>query len=137
MGVVDLLHDYPKNKTINELFEDQVLVTPDKKAVVFGDSALTYDELNKKANQLANFLRNEKNIKSNTFVGILTKRSLEMAVGILAILKAGATYVPIDPEYPEERVSYMIEDSGAKLILVDNYTQDLYKLKNVVSQLKT
>ena len=125
--------DYPKSKTINELFEEQVLATPEKIAVAFGDSTLTYYELNKKANQLANFLRKEKNIKSNTFVGILTKRSLEMAVGILAILKAGATYVPIDPEYPEDRVSYMIEDSGAKLILVDNYTQDLYKLKNVVN----
>ena len=125
--------DYPKDKTINELFEEQCSKTPDKTAIIFGDSSLTYKELNEKANQLAYFLRNNKGITSNSFVGVLTKRSLEMAIGILGILKAGATYVPIDPEYPEERISYMLEDSGAKIILVDNYTKDIYKSADIIN----
>lgn len=125
--------DYPKDKTINELFEMQCKFNPNKIAIAFGNNTLTYDELNKKANQLANYLRKEKGISSNMFVGIVTKRSLEMAVGILAILKSGAAYVPIDPEYPEERVSYMLEDSGTKLVLVDNFTENLYDFKNKVN----
>ncbi len=129
----DTFLDYPKSKTINELFEIQCSKTPDKVAVVFEDKKLTYDELNRKSNQLANFLREEKGITSNMFVGIVTKRSLEMAVGILAILKAGATYVPIDPDYPEERVSYMLDDSGAKLILVDNSTENLYEFNSKIN----
>ena len=125
--------DYPKDKTINELFEEQCKKTPNNVAVAFGNSTLTYKELNEKANQLAYFLRNKKGITANSFVGILTKRSLEMAIGLLAILKAGATYVPIDPEYPEERISYMLEDSGAKIILVDNFTKDIYNSEDKVN----
>lgn len=125
--------DYPKDKTINELFEEQCKRTPNKVAIAFGNSTLTYKELNERANQLAYFLRNKKGITSNSFVGILTKRSLEMAIGLLAILKSGATYVPIDPEYPEDRISYMLEDSGAKIILVDNYTKDIYNYADTVN----
>lgn len=125
--------DYDKSKTINELFEEQCLRTPNKTAIAFGDSTLTYKELNKKANELAYCLRHKYGIKNNTFVGILTKRSLEMAIGLLAIIKAGATYVPIDPDYPKERIDYMLNDSGAKLILVDNSTKDLYDLQNTVN----
>lgn len=125
--------DYPKRKTIIELFEEQCNMNPNKIAIAFGNKTLTYKELNQKSNQLARFLRKEKHISSNMFVGILTKRSLEMAIGILGIVKAGAAYVPIDPEYPKERISYMLEDSDAKTVLVDNFTKSLCDLDNVVN----
>ncbi len=125
--------DYPKDKTINELFEEQCKRTPNKVAIAFGNSTLTYEQLNEKSNQLAYFLRNKKGITSNSFIGILTNRSLEMAIGLLAILKAGATYVPIDPEYPSDRITYMLEDSGANIILVDNNTKDIYNLGDKVN----
>lgn len=129
----DTKFDYDESKTINQLFEEQCLCTPNKIAVAFGDSTLTYSELNKKANQLAYCLRNQFGIGEKKFVGILTKRSLEMAIGLLAILKAGATYVPIDPDYPQERIDYMLSDSAAELVLVDDKTQNLFKLKHSVN----
>ena len=125
--------NYDESKTINELFEKQCALTPNKTAIAFGNSTLTYKELNKKANQVAYSLRNTYAIKENTFVGILTKRSLQMAIGLLAIIKAGATYVPIDPDYPKDRIDYMLSDSGAKLILVDNTTENLYNFDNTIN----
>ncbi|MBA4496585.1 condensation domain-containing protein, partial [Paenactinomyces guangxiensis] len=91
--------DYPREKTLHELFEEQVRKTSDHMAVVFGEERLTYRELNERANQLARALR-EKGIRRNEFVGLLVERSVEMIVGILGILKAGGAYVPIDPAYP-------------------------------------
>ncbi len=123
--------NYNKNKTIIELFEKQVKQTPNKIAVAFGDSTLTYKELNQKANKLAHFLRENYEISRNTFIGIMLKRSLNMAVGLLAIIKSGGAYVPIDPDYPEERISYMLEDSGAKILLVDNNTSNIYNQKEI------
>ena len=93
--------EYPRDKTIHELFEAQVEQTPDNVAVVFEEEQLTYRELNARANQLARVLR-EKGVQPDTLVGIMVERSLEMIVGILAILKAGGAYVPIDPEYPRD-----------------------------------
>lgn len=124
---------YEKNKTIPELFEEQVKITPHKVAVAFGKDTLTYQELNEKANQLAYVLKTKKGVTRDTKVGILVKRSLEMAIGILAILKAGGTYIPIDSEYPQERISYMIEDSGASLILVDSKTEKQFTLTHTLS----
>ena len=121
---------YDSQKCIHELFEEQVRRTPHKVAVAFEDETLTYQELNEKANQLAYMLRTKKGISTHSRVGLLVKRSLEMAVGLLAILKAGAAYIPIDPEYPQERISYMIEDSGASLILVTKDTQNLFSLEH-------
>ena len=135
-----LVHDlnntfsiYEKDKTIVELFEKQVTLTPNKIAVAFGNQNLTYKELNEKANQLANFLRAFATILPNQCIGILTKRSIQMAIGLLAILKSGAAYVPIDPEYPSDRISYMLEDSGANYILVDDSTKDLCIDKNTIN----
>ena len=108
--------DYPKEKTIHKLFEEQVKRMPDKTAVVFEDKKLSYQELNERANQLAGILR-EKRIQPNEIVGLMVTRSLEMITGILAILKAGGAYLPIDMDYPPERIEYMLEDSGAKLLL--------------------
>ena len=108
--------DYPKDKTISQLFEEQVEKTPNNVAVVFGDQQLTYRELNERANSLANYLRNNK-ISRNDIVGIMVNRSLEMLVAILAVLKSGACYIPIDPEYPQDRIEYMLNNSNAKMLL--------------------
>ena len=108
--------DYPRDKTITQLFEEQVEKTPDNIAVVFEDQKLTYRELNQRANSLACYLR-ENGIEKNNIVGIMVKRSLEMIVSILAVLKAGACYIPIDPEYPQDRIEYMLSNSNAKLLL--------------------
>ncbi|MBT7088207.1 AMP-binding protein, partial [bacterium] len=85
-------------------------------AVVCGEEQLTYEELNAKANQLARVLR-VKGVKPETIVGIMVERSLEMIVGILGILKAGGAYLPLDPEYPKARISYMLQDSKTKILL--------------------
>ncbi len=122
--------DYEKDKTIAELFQEQVLKTPDNIAVVFEDKQLTYKELNEKANSLAEFLR-EQGIDRNDMIGIMVPRSLEMIVAILAILKAGGCYVPIDPEYPQDRIEYMLDNSNAKLLL------SFESLKNKVNFEKT
>ncbi len=110
---------YPKNKTIHELFEEQVEKTPDNVAVVLGTKALTYEELNRRSNQLARLLR-KKGAGSENIVAIMAERSIEMIVGIIGILKAGSAYLPIDPEYPRERIEYMLKDSGANILLSHN-----------------
>ncbi|WP_197262107.1 non-ribosomal peptide synthetase [Brevibacillus laterosporus] len=112
--------EYSREKTIHELFEEQVERTPERVAVVGEGGQLTYRELNQQANKLARTLRSE-GIQADEPVGIMVERSLEMIVGIFGILKAGGAYVPIDPEYPEERIRYMLEDSGAKLLLVQEH----------------
>ena len=108
--------DYPRDKTITQLFEEQVDKTPDNIAVVFEDQKLTYRELNERANSLANYLRSKK-IGRNDIVGIMVNRSLEMIISILAVLKSGACYIPIDPEYPQDRIEYMLNNSNTKLLL--------------------
>lgn len=119
--------DYPKDKTIVQLFEQQVQKTPDNIALVFEDKHLTYKELNKKANSLAYYLRNNIQISRNDLVGIMVNRSLEMIISILAVLKAGGAYIPIDPSYPNERVSYMLDNSQAKVLLTQK------KLENKIT----
>ncbi|MBP2654775.1 MAG: non-ribosomal peptide synthetase [Firmicutes bacterium] len=114
---------YPKDKTIQELFEEQVAENPDHIAVVLGEQQLTYKELDAKANQLARVLRN-KGVASPCIVGILAERSPELITGIMGILKAGGTYLPIDPEYPEDRISYMLADSESKILLAPRHLAD-------------
>ncbi len=111
--------DYPKDKTIAQLFEDMVNLYPDKTAVVFKGNSLTYSQLNEKSNQLARVLRNS-NVSANVPVGILVDKSVDMIVGILGILKAGGAYVPLDPEYPEFRKNFIIKDSGCKVLVTQN-----------------
>ena len=108
--------EYPKEKTVQELFEEQVSKGPDQIAVVFKDQQLTYRELNEKANQLAWVLR-KKGVGQDTVVGLLVRPSLEMFIGVLGILKSGGAYLPIDHEYPQERIRYMLEASNSKLLL--------------------
>jgi amino acid adenylation domain-containing protein len=106
---------YPR-KLIHELFEEQVLRTPDAIAVVYDQQSLTYDELNGRANQLARYLR-YKGVGSNQLVAVCVVRGLEMVVALLGILKAGGAYVPLDPNYPIERLHYMLEDAAPRAIL--------------------
>lgn len=108
--------DYPRDKTITQLFEEQVEKTPDNIAVVFEDQKLTYRELNQRANSLANYLRNN-GVGLNDSVAIFLDKSLEMIVAILAILKVDALYVPIDIDYPDNRINFMLSDSNAKIVL--------------------
>ncbi len=109
--------DYPKkNQCIHQLFEEQVEKTPQAVAVVFEGEELTYHELNCQANQLAHYLQSE-GVGPEVLVGICVERSLEMVVGLLGILKAGGAYVPIDPTYPSERISYMLDNSQASVLL--------------------
>ncbi|WP_337885874.1 amino acid adenylation domain-containing protein, partial [Fischerella thermalis] len=108
--------DYAKDQCIHQLFEAQVERTPNAVAVVFADQQLTYRELNEKANQLAHYLQ-KLGVQPEVPVGICVERSLEMAIAILAILKAGGAYVPIDPNYPQERVAYILANSQALVLL--------------------
>ncbi len=107
---------YPHDKNIVGLFEAQVQKTPDNIAVVFEESSITYAELNKRSNQLAHLL-GAKGVKEDALVPICIERSIDMIIGLLAILKAGGAYVPIDPEYPEDRINYMLENAGSRLVV--------------------
>jgi len=108
--------EYPKDKCIHQLFEEQVERTPDHVAVVFEDQKLTYRELNAKANQLAHYLQ-KLGVEPEVLVGICVERSLFMVVGLLGILKAGGTYVPLDPEYPKQRLAFMLSDAQVSVLL--------------------
>lgn len=112
--------DYPHDKTIHALIEAAVARTPDQIAVLHEDTSITYDELNSSANRLAHYLTDKYGIGPGKIAGVLVERSEKMIICLLAILKTGAAYVPIDPEYPEERISYIIADSKPDVILRDN-----------------
>jgi len=119
----DTYAEYPKDKTIHELFEEQVLKNPDNIAVVCMDKQLTYRELNEKSNKIARTLRAE-GIVPDIIVGIITERSLEMIIGIIGILKAGGAYLPIDPEYPKDRIGYMLKDSRCELLVIQEHLKE-------------
>ncbi|WP_028596418.1 non-ribosomal peptide synthetase [Paenibacillus assamensis] len=108
--------EFERGKTIYGLFEEQAELYPDNVAVVMNERQLTYRELNERSNRLARTLR-KRGGAADQLVVILAERSLDMVVGIMAVLKAGGAYVPVDPDYPEERIRFMIEDSGAQLLL--------------------
>ncbi|HLP47743.1 MAG TPA: amino acid adenylation domain-containing protein, partial [Candidatus Kapabacteria bacterium] len=134
--------EYPKDKTIHQLFEEQALKTPDYIAIV-GDAGvkekkgrreeeknvgagpracpvnLTYRQLNEESDRLAGILI-EKGVLPDTIVGIIMERSVEMIIGIFGILKSSGAYLPIEPEYPKERIDFMLKDSGAKLLITTN-----------------
>ena len=112
----DTRRDLPRDRCVHELFEQQAARAPEAIALVCGGERLTYAELNARANQLAHHLR-ACGVRAETRVGILLERSVEMAVALLAILKAGGGYVAFDPSYPAERLRYMFEDSGVTMLL--------------------
>ncbi len=112
--------DYPHDKCIHQLFEEQVALTPNAVAVVFEDQQLTYHDLNCRANQLAHELRSL-GVGTGVLVGICVERSLSMVVGLLGILKAGGAYVPLDPEYPTERLSFVLEDTQLSVLVTQQH----------------
>ena len=108
--------EYPQDICLHELFEQQVQRTPDALALTFEDEHLTYAQLNGRANQLAHYLQSQ-GIGLEDRVGVLLERSVEMVIALLAILKAGAAYVPLDPAYPQERLAFTLSDSEAALLI--------------------
>ncbi|RFM33509.1 non-ribosomal peptide synthetase [Chitinophaga silvisoli] len=108
---------YPENDTIAHLFSQQVKQSPAAIAVEYGTAKLSYQELDTLSNQFAHYLRDNYSIAHEDLVGILLDRSEWMVITILGIIKSGAAYVPIDPSYPEERISYMLADSNARLLI--------------------
>ncbi|HJK86029.1 MAG TPA: amino acid adenylation domain-containing protein [Candidatus Megaira endosymbiont of Stentor roeselii] len=125
--------EYPEDKTIHELFEEQVAKTPDNIAIVYEDIKLTYRELNQRANQLAHYLRTNYNIRGDDLVVLCLDRSEHMLVAILGVLKAGGAYVPIDPSYPDDRIEFILNDTKAKVLLANEINGT--KLK-VISETK-
>ncbi|CAN7654321.1 non-ribosomal peptide synthase/polyketide synthase [Pseudomonas brassicacearum] len=114
---------YPLDRSVHSLIEEQVSRTPDAPALVFGEQRLTYTELNARANRLAHRLIDQ-GVGPDVLVGIAVERSVEMVLGLLAILKAGGAYVPLDPEYPRDRLAYMFDDSGIGLLLTQRHLLD-------------
>ena len=110
--------EYPDERCLHELFEAQVERAPDAVAVVFGEERVSYRELNARANRLAHHLRGQ-GVEPDARVAICAERGVEMVVALLATLKSGGAYVPMDPSYPSERLSHMLEDSAPVAVLVD------------------
>jgi len=129
----DTQANYPHDKTVHELFEQQAKNNPKKIAISFKEEKLSYKSLNEKSNQLANFLI-KKGLKLEDKVGILTTHSIETVVGILGVLKARGAYIPIDFNYPDERIKYMLEDSEINIILT-NVAVDLPHFKGEIIDL--
>ncbi|MEM6685541.1 MAG: amino acid adenylation domain-containing protein, partial [Bacteroidota bacterium] len=117
---------YPKEETLVSLFTKQAAQTPDANAIVYNDTALTYSELDELSNQLAHCLIKEHNVKLNDLVAVKLDRSEQFLVTILGILKAGAAYIPIDTNYPQERKEFILNDADVQLLITDsNYIFDL------------
>ena len=112
----DTRTEYPKDKYIHHLFEEQTKKRPDLVALVFEDEQITYGELNIRANQLAHYLQTL-GVGPEVMVGICVERSLEMVIGLMGILKAGGAYVPLDPAYPKDRLAFMLEDAKLSVVL--------------------
>jgi amino acid adenylation domain-containing protein len=123
--------DYARERVLHELFEEQVRRTPAAIAVVFGNESLTYAELDGRANQLAHHLRGL-GVSAESLVAVCAERSVEMVVGLLGVLKAGGAYVPLDPAYPVERLSFMLDDARASILVTQ--ARLLEKLSGVAAR---
>jgi amino acid adenylation domain-containing protein len=122
--------DFPQELCFHQLFESQVELSPHVLALVFDEQQITYQELNCKANQLAHHLR-DLGVGPETVVAVCMERSIEMVVGLLGILKAGGAYIPLDPTYPKERLTFMLNDAGAAVVLTQT------NLKEALPELET
>jgi non-ribosomal peptide synthetase component F len=109
---------YPSKQSIQQLFEEQVARTPKAVAVVDQHHSLTYEELERRTNQLARRLRRE-GVGPESLVAVCLERTTELLVALLGILKAGGAYVPLDPSYPQPRLQFMLEDSAAQVVLTE------------------
>lgn len=121
-GWNDTRVQYPSDKCVHELFEEQVVRAPEATAIVFEEASFSYAELNARSNRLAHYLR-ELGVKPDVQVAICVERGFEMIVALLGILKAGGAYVPLDPAYPTERLSWMLEDSAPAVLLTQGHLQ--------------
>ncbi len=126
--------NFPSDKTIVDLFEDQVKRTPGNPAVVFENIELSYQELNFISNQLADYLRKTYRIKPDDLVGIKLERSEWMVIAILGVLKSGGAYAPMSPDYPQERIDYLVNDSGCKVVIDDEELEKFKKVQNKHNQ---
>jgi amino acid adenylation domain-containing protein len=115
--------EFPADACVQKLFEAWAEKNPQAIAAVFGDERITYGELNRRANQLAHYLRKQ-GVGPEVLVGISVERSLEMLVAIIGVLKAGGAYLPLDPMYPRDRIEFMLEDSGVALVLTQRRLVD-------------
>jgi amino acid adenylation domain-containing protein len=113
--------DYPSTMSVSQLFEAQVIRAGERTAIIAGSQSLTYSELNGRSNQLASFIR-ARGVGQGALVGVAMERSPEMIVALLAILKAGGAYLPLDPDYPDQRLRFMVNDARAGLLLADEQT---------------
>lgn len=127
----DTCISYDSNKKIHELFEEQVLKNPNKKALIYEDISLTYEELNNKSNQLANYLKKQSSYIQDSLIALFLERNEYMIISILGVLKAGYAYVPLDTSYPIERIRYILEDTKAKIILNNEAYNE--KLNNILN----
>lgn len=125
---------YPADTTIIDLFETQVEKAPANIALVFNNKEISYSELNNRSNQLANYLQDKLNLKADSLIGIKLDKSENMIVVILGVLKSGAAYVPIDPDYPEDRIEYILNDCVCELLIDDN---ELLNIESALSQYAT
>ena len=116
--------EYPADATLPSLLAAQAAATPDAEALVFGDTSLSYAELNARANQLAHWLIDQ-GTQPDDLVGVCMQRSVEMVVALLGIVKAGLAYVPLDPDYPEQRLVHMLEDANIRILLTQSGVQDV------------
>jgi amino acid adenylation domain-containing protein len=120
----------PEEPLLQSAFEVQVQNNPDAIALVFEKSNLTYQELNERSNQLAHYLQ-DLGVGPDTFVGVFMDRSIEMVVALLGVVKAGAAYLPLDPNFPEDRLSFMLEDSNASLVLTQQHLSESLNFENI------
>ncbi|MED7789698.1 amino acid adenylation domain-containing protein, partial [Francisella sp. 19X1-34] len=130
---------YPKDKTIYQLFEEQVEQNPNNVALVFEGQQLTYRELNQRSNQLARYIRKQykevtnQELVPDTLIPLCLERSMDMVIGILGVMKAGGAYVPMDPDYPEERFRHILADTQAKLVITQSHLEN--KLDYIASDI--
>ncbi len=121
---------YPAHQAVHRLFEAQVERAPEAIALIYEDRTLTYRDLNRRANQLAHRLR-ALGVASTSVVGICMDRSLELIVSMLAILKAGGAYLPLDPSYPADRLAFMLQDTGATVLITQHHYLDLFAAQSL------
>jgi len=119
---------YPKDKIVAEFVNEIAIKNPSKTAIYFEDTELSYTQLNQKSNQLANYLI-ELGIKKDDIIGLAVDRSPEMIIALLAIMKSGAAYLPLDPQYPKGRIEFMLEDSSAKHLIISEKYHCLFSTK--------
>ncbi|MBG9685644.1 hypothetical protein ABD97_10640, partial [Bacillus mycoides] len=117
--------EYPRERCIQDLFEEQVRQNPDAIALRYLEQSMTYSQLNQQANQLAHYLKKQ-GVTPQTMVGLCVERSMDMIIGILGILKVGGIYVPLDASYPEERLRFMIEDAKISVLVTQSHMKEVF-----------